>query len=104
MTITFNRELLARARERLSPFDVHVLLGLALSVDPFRHELTGPWDALGQMLGLAPVIVRPVLERLKSRGFLTGRLDAPDGVHLHLPHVLAAPTGVPENLPLEEVP
>lgn len=104
MTIAFERGLLARARQRLPPFDFHVLVGLALSADAVRHELTGPWDAVGQYLGLAPVLLRPVLERLAARGFIAGRLDQPDGVHVHLPALLASPPGIPRNLPLEEVP
>jgi hypothetical protein len=104
MTVTFSRELLGRARGRLSPFDFHVLVGLALAVDPVRHELTGPWDALGQVLGLAPVILRPVLERLAARGFLAGRFDAPDGVHVHFAGLIAPRTELPPNLPLEAHP
>lgn len=104
MTVTLDRGLLARARGRLSPFDFHVLLGLSLSVDPVRRELTGPWDALGQVLGLAPVILRPVLERLAARGFLTGRFDQDDGVHVHLGALLAPRAGLPPNLPLEARP
>lgn len=104
MTIAFDRDALARAHKRLSPFDLHVLVGAALAVDPARFELTGPWAALGQLLGLAPVILRPVLERLAARGFLSGRLDQPDGVHLHLGGILAPPSGLPRNLPLDEGP
>ena len=104
MTVTLDRALLSRARQRLPPFDFHVLLGLALSADAVRHELTGPWDALGQLLGLAPVILRPVLERLAARGFLAGRFDQSDGVHVHLPMLVGPTPEIPGNLPLEEAP
>lgn len=104
MTVAFQREALTRAVRRLPPFDAYVLVCLALAADPGRRELTGPWDALGDLLGLEPVLLPPILARLCERGGLRGRVDAPDGVHLHFDGVLAPAPAVPPNLPLEPAP
>lgn len=102
--VTFRRDAFARAQKRLAPFDFWVLCGTALLADPARAELTGPWDALGEALGLAPVLLPPVLGRLRTHGFVRGQADRPEGVHLHFDPLLVATPAVPSNLPLEPAP
>lgn len=104
MTVAFERELFTRAVRRLPPFDLQTLLGLALLADPTRHELSGPWDAIAENLGVPPLLLPPVLARLQSQGYVRGRVDAPEGVHLHLDHLLCPAASIPLNLPLEHTP
>lgn len=101
MTVAFERELLRRAVRRLPPFDLHILLGLALLTDFARRELTGPWDAIAEALGVPPTFLSTVLLRLQRQGYVRGRVDTPDGIHLHFDHLLGSAPEVPSNLPLE---
>lgn len=78
MTVAFERELFTRAVRRLPPFDLQTLLGLALLADPMRHELSGPWDAIAENLGVPPLLLPPVLARLQCQGYVRGRVDAPE--------------------------
>ena len=105
-TLTFRRDAFTRAQKRLAPFDFWVLCGTALLADPARAEFTGPWDALGEALGLVPVLLPPVFQRLRCQGFVRGQTDRPEGAHLHFDPILAlAPApSIPPNLPLEPSP
>lgn len=99
--LTFEREALGRAVERLAPFDLHVLLRLAGLADAVTGTLTAPWDGLVEVVGLPRAVLQSVVERLHRGGFLPGRVDAPDGLHVHLGDLLQLPPRLPSNLPLE---
>lgn len=102
-TISFVREELLRAARRLSPADLQVLVRLALLAEPVRGSLTSSWEGLTRELDLPRPALDATLERLRGRGYLQGRVDAPDGLHVHLDDLLAVPPLLPENLPFDEV-
>lgn len=101
MTITFDRDVLTKVVRQMPPFDVFVLVGLALAADPVHLQLSISWDQLGDRLGLTPALLHAVLERLCGRGFVKGRIDRSEGVHIHLDTLLVGPGKVPPNLPFE---
>lgn len=92
---------LRRALGRLPPFDLVALLTVSLLADPTTGSLTASWDAFAGEVGLTPALLQPVIERLHRLGFLVGRVDAPDGFHVHVDGLLQIPPSVPLNLPLE---
>lgn len=105
MTVAFAREPFERAVRRLPPFDLQALLGLALLADPAGRGLTGAWDAVAGALGTSPLLLREILSRLHAQGYVQGRVDAPEGLHLHLGRLLGGDVGgLPPNLPLEPSP
>lgn len=101
MTITFDRTALTKVVRQLPPFDVFVLVGLALAADPVHLQLSTSWDQLGERLGLTPALLHAVLERLCGRGFVKGQVDRTEGIHIHLDALLVGQASVPSNLPFE---
>lgn len=100
--MTLRRAELRRAVGRLPSFDLVVLLTIALLADPVTGNFTATWDGLAEHVGVPRSHLPPVLQRLADRGLVVGRVDAPEGLHVHLDGLLVLPPALPPNLPLDQ--
>lgn len=74
-TITFDREKLARAAVRLSPFDLAILVHLALRATPATALLWMSPSRLAEDLAMPEPLVMNAMQRVFSAGFGESRPD-----------------------------
>lgn len=104
-TITLHRERLSRAAAKLSPFDLAILIHLALRATPETACLWMSPSRLAAELAMPEPLVMNAMERVLSAGFGESRPDNRIAYRLiDLADLLQKTPSPPPNLPVDPRP